>query len=101
MNPENFSSLSRPTRRQYTSTCSPTQYSARLPLLSPPGIFPPEAPKSCLFAAEWGKDRRDKLDGNLTKKVNSMWNMACEIGGRGGKGGKPVWSMTRPAHIGS
>lgn len=28
------------------------------------------------------------MDGNLTKKVNSMWNMACEIGGRGGKGGK-------------
>lgn len=88
VNPENFSSLLTPPTRQDISTCSPTQYSARLPLLKPAGVFPPEAPKSCLFAAEWGKDRRDKLDGNLTKKVNSMWNMACEIGGRQGKGGE-------------
>jgi myo-inositol-1(or 4)-monophosphatase len=68
--------------------CAPTQYSARLPLLKPAGVIPPEAPKGCLFAAEWGKDRKDRPDGNLTKKVNSMWNMACEVGGRNGKGGE-------------
>lgn len=99
VNPENFPSLLNPssrsqsTRTDRNNTCSPTEYSARLPLLKPPGPFPIEAPKSCLFAAEWGKDRRDKLDGNLTKKVNSMWNMACEIGGRGGKGGKYLLSI--------
>lgn len=58
----------------------------RLPLV--PGIpLPKDAPKGCLFACEWGKDRRDVEGGNLCRKVESFVNMATEIGGRGGKGG--------------
>ena len=84
--PENYPHLLDPPMRA-SSSCKPTIYSAQLPLLKPAAPFLLDAPKGCLFAAEWGKDRRDRPDGNLTKKVNSMWNMACEIGGRDGKGG--------------
>jgi hypothetical protein len=47
------------------------------------------APQSgpTIFSCEWGKDRRDILDGNLQRKVESFVNMASEIGGRDGKGG--------------
>ncbi|KAK4047286.1 hypothetical protein OIO90_006247 [Microbotryomycetes sp. JL221] len=47
----------------------------------------PDAPKGCLFTAEWGKARSDTPTSNLTKKVNTFWNMAAEVKGRGGKGG--------------
>lgn len=60
----------------------------RLPLIRnsiPP--IPANAPKGCLFAFEWGKERRDHLDGNLHRKAESFINMAAEIGGRCGKGG--------------
>lgn len=40
-----------------------------------------------MFGCEWGKDRRDIPDGNLSRKIESFMNMAGEIGGRGGKGG--------------
>ena len=59
-----------------------------LPLLGkaiPP--LPANAPGKCIFACEWGKDRRDIPEGNLHRKVNSFMNMAAEVGGRGGKGG--------------
>lgn len=60
----------------------------RLPLLGEAvGPLPKEAPKKCIFACEWGKDRRDSPDSNLGRKVESFVNMASEIGGRGGKGG--------------
>ncbi len=56
-----------------------------LPLI-PSLPLPSNAPKGCLFACEWGKDRRDIEGGNLHRKVASFVNMAAEIGGRGGKG---------------
>jgi len=58
-----------------------------LPLQSPAPPIPPNAPKGCTLAVEWGKDRRDVPGGNLERKVNSFWNLAGEIGGRNGKGG--------------
>ncbi|KAK4038825.1 inositol monophosphatase [Parachaetomium inaequale] len=60
----------------------------RLPLirnLIPP--MPKNAPSGCVFSCEWGKDRKDRPDGNLHRKVESFLNMAAEVGGRGGKGG--------------
>jgi myo-inositol-1(or 4)-monophosphatase len=84
--PDSFADLVKPRRRQQ-QTCSPTKYSVSLPLLRPVPPLSQEAPKGCLFMAEWGKDRRDSLNSNLTRKVNSMWNMACETGGRQDRGG--------------
>lgn len=55
--------------------------------LPPTAAHPPDAPKGCLFVSEWGKARADKPESNLSRKVTSFWNMAAEIGGRGGKGG--------------
>lgn len=57
----------------------------RLPFVPRP--IPTTAPRGLVFICEWGKDRRDLPDGNLTRKVESFWNMACEQGGRNGKGG--------------
>ena len=57
----------------------------RLPFLQRP--MPANAPGKCIFACEWGKDRRDVADGNLHRKVDSFLNMAAEVGGRNGKGG--------------
>lgn len=60
----------------------------QLPLVrNPIPPLPANAPKGCVFACEWGKDRRDNPDGNLHRKIDSFLNMAAEIGGRGGKGG--------------
>ncbi|KIY00332.1 uncharacterized protein Z520_04017 [Fonsecaea multimorphosa CBS 102226] len=61
----------------------------RLPLLGRQGVgpMPPDAPSKCIFAFEWGKDRRDTADGNLHRKVDSFVNMASEVGARDGKGG--------------
>jgi myo-inositol-1(or 4)-monophosphatase len=60
----------------------------RLPLLGKAiSPMPANAPGKCIFACEWGKDRRDIADGNLHRKVDSFLNMAAEVGGRDGKGG--------------
>ncbi|KAL2134302.1 hypothetical protein VTI74DRAFT_499 [Chaetomium olivicolor] len=59
--------------------------SQRLPLVRSP--MPKNAPGGCVLACEWGKDRKDRPGGNLERKVESFWNMAAEVGGRGGKGG--------------
>jgi len=60
----------------------------RLPLIRDPvAPLPDNAPSGCIFSCEWGKDRRDTPDGNLSRKIESFVNMASEIGGRGGKGG--------------
>lgn len=60
----------------------------QLPLLGKNvGPLPREAPKKCVFACEWGKDRRDSPESNLGRKVESFVNMASEVGGRGGLGG--------------
>ena len=61
----------------------------RLPLIHNPSIppMPPAAPQKCIFACEWGKDRRDQPDGNLQRKIESFVTMATEVSGRGGKGG--------------
>ncbi|KAI8159085.1 hypothetical protein K4K49_003070 [Colletotrichum sp. SAR 10_70] len=57
----------------------------KLPLV--PSPLPANAPSGCVFSCEWGKDRRDRPDGNMHRKVESFVNMAAERGGRGGKGG--------------
>jgi myo-inositol-1(or 4)-monophosphatase len=58
----------------------------RLPLLGKAiSPMPANGPGKCLFACEWGKDRRDIADGNLHRKVDSFLNMAAEVGGRDGK----------------
>lgn len=65
----------------------------RLPLV--PGVpVPAAAPKGCVFACEWGKDRRDPDGGegaggggNLGRKLESFTTMAVEAAGRGGRGG--------------
>ena len=60
----------------------------KLPLLGKAiSPMPANAPGKCIFACEWGKDRRDIPDGNLHRKVDSFLNMAAEVGGRDGKGG--------------
>ncbi|KAI6882542.1 hypothetical protein KC334_g16384, partial [Hortaea werneckii] len=60
----------------------------RLPLINNPiPPMPADAPKGCVFSCEWGKDRKDRPDGNLHRKIESFLNMAGEIGGRDGKGG--------------
>ncbi|GIC91950.1 inositol monophosphatase family protein [Aspergillus udagawae] len=56
--------------------------SRRLPLRRTPiPPMPPTAPRGCIFACEWGKDRRDIPGGNLSRKVQSFVNMAAESGG--------------------
>lgn len=57
----------------------------RLPLVRQ--LLPRNAPAGCVFSCEWGKDRKDRPDGNLHRKVDSFVNMAAEVGGRDGKGG--------------
>ncbi|GAA5947858.1 hypothetical protein JCM3765_001113 [Sporobolomyces pararoseus] len=64
----------------------PFHHSVPLPYL-PPQPIPPDAPKGSLFIAEWGKARADSPTSNLTKRVNTLWNFAAEVGGRDGKGG--------------
>jgi myo-inositol-1(or 4)-monophosphatase len=60
----------------------------RLPLIrNPVPPMPENAPVGCVFSCEWGKDRRDTPDGNMSRKVDSFVNMATQIGGRDGKGG--------------
>lgn len=61
----------------------------RLPMLGKVGVgpIPRNAPSKCIFSCEWGKDRKDRPDGNLERKVDSFVNMAAEIGARNGKGG--------------
>ncbi|KAK5142749.1 hypothetical protein LTR04_002127 [Oleoguttula sp. CCFEE 6159] len=59
-----------------------------LPLVRHPvPPMPAKAPSGCVFSCEWGKDRRDRPDGNMHRKVESFVNMAAEVGGRDGKGG--------------
>lgn len=84
--------INAPFLHQFFSSCSGKgawlNETQRLPLLrnpSPP--MPANAPSGCTFSCEWGKDRRDIPDGNMTRKVESFVNMASERGGRGGKGG--------------
>ena len=61
----------------------------QLPLVRNPSIppMPANAPRKCIFACEWGKDRRDQPDGNMHRKIDSFLNMAAEVEGRDGKGG--------------
>ncbi|KAJ5091796.1 Protein qutG [Penicillium alfredii] len=63
--------------------------SRQLPLVRRPAVppMPANAPAQCIFACEWGKDRRDIPDGNMHRKIESFVNLAAELGGRDGKGG--------------
>ncbi|KAF2086679.1 inositol monophosphatase [Saccharata proteae CBS 121410] len=59
-----------------------------LPLIrNPVPPMPANAPGGCVFSCEWGKDRRDRPDSNMHRKVESFVNMAAEVGEREGKGG--------------
>ncbi|PKX94212.1 inositol monophosphatase family protein [Aspergillus novofumigatus IBT 16806] len=56
--------------------------SRRLPLRrNPIPPMPATSPRGCIFACEWGKDRRDIPGGNLSRKVESFVSMAAESGG--------------------
>lgn len=85
--------INAPFTRQFFSSCAGRgaflNESQRLPLIQKPSVppMPATAPAGCIFACEWGKDRRDLPDGNMHRKVESFVNMAAEIGGRGGRGG--------------
>ncbi|KAL4949569.1 protein qutG [Aspergillus filifer] len=63
--------------------------STQLPLIRNPSIppMPENAPAKCIFACEWGKDRRDVPGGNLERKIESFSTMAMERDARGGLGG--------------
>lgn len=50
----------------------------QLPLQHQP--LPPQAPKGCIFACEWGKDRRNIPELNLSRKISSFVNMAAQLG---------------------
>lgn len=50
----------------------------KLPLQHQP--LPLAAPKGCIFACEWGKDRRNIPTLNMHRKIASFVNMAAETG---------------------
>lgn len=50
----------------------------RLPLQQQP--LPANAPSGCIFSCEWGKDRRNIPELNLSRKVASFINMAAQAG---------------------
>ncbi|KAF8918899.1 protein qutG [Mucidula mucida] len=82
-----YSAIYHPDGGAWMSEFGPDGPSTPLPIISPPPPLPQDAPKGCLFFGEWGKDRRDSPQSNLTKKSTNFINMATEIGGRDGKGG--------------
>ncbi|KZZ94289.1 inositol monophosphatase [Moelleriella libera RCEF 2490] len=84
--------INAPLLNQFFSACrgkgSWLNETRRLPLVRDPiPPLPQEAPSGCIFACEWGKDRRDGPAGNLSKKVDSFVVMALERKARDGKGG--------------
>ncbi|KAF4461131.1 QA-X [Fusarium albosuccineum] len=84
--------INAPFLNQFFSSCSGRgawfNETQPLPLFrNPTPPLPHNAPSGCTFSCEWGKDRRDIPDGNMTRKVESFVNMASERRGRGGKGG--------------
>ncbi|KAG5770490.1 hypothetical protein H9Q72_002655 [Fusarium xylarioides] len=84
--------INAPFLRQFFSSCTGQgawlNETQRLPLIrNPIPPMPANAPSGCTFSCEWGKDRRDIPDGNMSRKVESFVNMASERNGRGGKGG--------------
>ncbi|KAF5987068.1 QA-X [Fusarium coicis] len=84
--------INAPFLRQFFSSCTGRgawlNETQRLPLIrNPIPPMPANAPSGCTFSCEWGKDRRDIPDGNLSRKIESFVNMASERSGRGGKGG--------------
>ncbi|KAG8669260.1 hypothetical protein FPOAC2_08582 [Fusarium poae] len=84
--------INAPFLRQFFSSCTGQgawlNETQRLPLIrNPIPPMPANAPSGCTFSCEWGKDRRDIPDGNLSRKVESFVNLASERNGRGGKGG--------------
>ncbi|KAF5002231.1 hypothetical protein FGRMN_537 [Fusarium graminum] len=84
--------INAPFLRQFFSSCTGQgawlNETQRLPLIrNPIPPMPSNAPSGCTFSCEWGKDRRDIPDGNMSRKVESFVNLASERSGRGGKGG--------------
>ncbi|WZH40996.1 inositol monophosphatase [Fusarium acuminatum] len=84
--------INAPFLRQFFSSCTGQgawlNETQRLPLIrNPIPPMPSNAPSGCTFSCEWGKDRRDIPDGNMSRKVESFLNLASERSGRGGKGG--------------
>ncbi|KAF4445903.1 protein QA-X [Fusarium austroafricanum] len=84
--------INAPFLHQFFSSCTGQgawlNETQRLPLIrNPIPPLPSNAPSACTFSCEWGKDRRDIPDGNMSRKIESFVNMASERSGRGGKGG--------------
>ncbi|CRK32133.1 hypothetical protein BN1723_003811 [Verticillium longisporum] len=82
-----------------------------LPLLRDPGVppLPAAAPKGCIFACEWGKDRRDVPNGNCTARSRALstwpprlaaatarapWSTACGVLGVR----RSIWPIPPWAH---
>ncbi|KAK6829603.1 inositol monophosphatase [Apiospora arundinis] len=66
----------------------------RLPLVRNQPL-PANAPQGCVLSVEWGKDRKDKADGNLHRKVDSFLTMAAEpAGGEARRDGARLGSAT-------
>jgi myo-inositol-1(or 4)-monophosphatase len=84
---KNWSNLIASTSTATPRVLQPTPESLRLPLLKPTPPLSLQAPRGCIYVSEWGQDRRETPEGNLWRKVESFWNMAGELGSRGGKGG--------------
>ncbi|KAK0188114.1 inositol monophosphatase [Armillaria mellea] len=82
-----YSAIHHPQGGAWISEFGPSGPLTPLPIIKPPPPLPENAPKGCLFFGEWGKDRRDSPQSNLTKKSTNFVNMATELGGREGKGG--------------
>lgn len=54
----------------------PTPDSTQLPYVQPAAPLPVDAPRQCIFCAEWGKDRRPEETSNLSKKMRSFKQLA-------------------------
>ena len=64
----------------------PSSDSMRLPYIKPAARFPPDAPKSLILAAEWGKQRDPRPGGHLSRKIESFLTLVADPASRGGGG---------------
>lgn len=65
----------------------PSPDSMRLPYIKPAAQFPPDAPRSLILAAEWGKQRDPRPGGHLARKIDSFLTLVADPASRDGRGG--------------